>query len=192
MTTTKNKSSVRGKRAAATADAEAKSKAKPSQEWVRRRRVAAFVIDYALFAIVASILIVLLTILFEDLTAASISTARAPVDAGIDPMLAVHSKTPYGLARYIALVLTLAAALAYIAFTLGGPKQATLGMQLMSLRLRRLDGKSIKPTYAVAHGLLFAALNSIFTPLVLLASLFLARKQTVHDRLLDTVMTRQD
>ncbi|EKF20269.1 RDD family protein [Nitratireductor pacificus] len=192
MTTTKNESSVRGKRAAATADAGAKKTTKPSLEWVRTRRVAAFIFDYALFAIVGLTLVVLMTILFEDLTAVRIPAASMRSGSAADPMRAIHENTPYGLARYIALLLTLAATLAYVVRTLGGKMQATLGMRIMSLRLRRLDGKPIAPTYAAAHWLLFFALNALFTPLTLLAPLFLARKQTVHDRLLDTVMTRQD
>ncbi|WP_048647662.1 RDD family protein [Nitratireductor soli] len=176
-----SKAAGRSKRAAA-----APVEIQPSMEWVRTRRVFAFAIDYALYALLALILIVLLTILAEDLAAA----ASLPSNAGLEPPSATQADVYYGLAYYAAGALTLAAALTYVACTLGGEMQATFGMQLMSLNLRRLDGRLIAPTYAIAHALLFVALNTIFTPLILLAPLFLARKQTVHDRLLDTVVSR--
>lgn len=186
MTKPKSKTLGQGKAAGRSKRAAAASvEIQPSMKWVRTRRIFAFAIDYALYALLALILIVLLTILAEDLAAASL-----PSNAGIEPPSATRADVYYGLAYYAAGALTLAAALTYVACTLGGEMQATFGMQLMSLRLRRLDGRLIAPTYAIAHALLFVALNTIFTPLILLAPLFLARKQTVHDRLLDTVVSR--
>ena len=45
---------------------------------------------------------------------------------------------------------------------------------------------------AVVHSVLFWAGNVVLTPLILLATLFLDRKRTVHDLLLGTVVTRSD
>ncbi|MEP4861468.1 MAG: RDD family protein, partial [Alphaproteobacteria bacterium] len=83
-------------------------------------------------------------------------------------------------------------ALIYIWSTLGGAKQATPGMQLMSLRLDRLDGRPLDGLLAVVHTVLFWAGNAILTPFVLLVSLFADRKRTLHDLLLGTVVTRAD
>jgi uncharacterized RDD family membrane protein YckC len=81
-------------------------------------------------------------------------------------------------------------ALAYIATTLGGPRQATKGMQMMGLKLERLDGQKVDSLLAVVHTVLFWGLNVVLTPLILLATLFLDRKRTVHDLLLGTVVVR--
>ncbi|MVA99255.1 RDD family protein [Nitratireductor sp. CAU 1489] len=83
-------------------------------------------------------------------------------------------------------------ALIYIWSTLGGAKQATPGMQLMSLRLERLDERPVDGLLAVVHTVLFWAGNAILTPLVLLVTLFVDRKRTLHDLLLGTVVTRAD
>lgn len=85
-----------------------------------------------------------------------------------------------------------AVALAYIWNTLGGPKQATTGMQIMGIRLDRLDGKPVDGMLAIVHSVLFWAGNVVLTPLILLATLFLDRKRTLHDLLLGTVVTRSD
>jgi uncharacterized RDD family membrane protein YckC len=81
-------------------------------------------------------------------------------------------------------------ALAYVATTMGGPRQATKGMQMMGLKLERLDGQKVDGLLAVVHTVLFWGLNVVLTPLILLATLFLDRKRTVHDLLLGTVVVR--
>jgi len=80
--------------------------------------------------------------------------------------------------------------LAYVATTMGGPRQATKGMQMMGLKLQRLDGQKVDGLLAVVHTVLFWGLNVVLTPLILLATLFLDRKRTVHDLLLGTVVVR--
>jgi len=81
-------------------------------------------------------------------------------------------------------------ALGYVATTLGGPRQATKGMQMMGLKLERLNGEPVDGLLAVVHTVLFWGLNVVLTPLILLATLFLDRKRTVHDLLLGTVVVR--
>lgn len=83
-------------------------------------------------------------------------------------------------------------ALVYVYSTMGSPAQATLGMRAMSIRLERLDGRPVDGVLAVVHSVLFWAGNVILTPLILLATLFLDRKRTVHDMLLGTVVARTD
>jgi len=81
-------------------------------------------------------------------------------------------------------------ALCYVAWTLGGPRQATIGMRVMGIRLERLDGAPVDWMLAVAHTVLFWAGNAILTPLILLAAWFLSYKRTLHDLLLGTVVVR--
>jgi len=134
-------------------------------EGVRTRRVFAFVIDYCIIALLLipfAILVFLLGII------------------------------TLGLGWMLFSVLAPAVALAYIWTTMGGPNQATVGMQMMSIRLERLDGGRVDGILAIVHSVLFWAGNVILTPLVLLASLFLERKRTLHDLLLGTVVTRSD
>lgn len=89
-------------------------------------------------------------------------------------------------------ILAPAVALIYIWNTLGGPEQATIGMRVMNIRLWRTDGTPIDGMTAVVHSVLFWAFNAVLTPLILLATLFLDYRRTLHDLLLGTVVTRTD
>lgn len=132
---------------------------------VRTRRIFAFLIDYlivALLMIPVGILVALLGIL------------------------------TLGLGWMLFGVLAPLVALVYVWNTLGSRNQATTGMRWMGIRLERLDGGRIDGMTAVVHSVLFWAGNVILTPLVLLATLFLDRKRTVHDLLLGTVVVRHD
>ena len=134
-------------------------------EGVLSRRMMAFVIDYMLVA--------LLTIPFAIL-------------------VFVLGIVTLGLGWALFSVLFPAVALIYIWSTLGGANQATVGMRMMGIKLERLDGRPIDGLVAVVHTVLFWAGNVLLTPLILLATLFLERKRTVHDLLLGTVVTRAD
>lgn len=134
-------------------------------EGVRARRVLAFCVDYltvALLTIPVAVLVFLLGIL------------------------------TLGLGWLLFGFLFPAVALLYVATTMGGRRQATWGMQLMSIQVERLDGRPVDPLLAIVHTVLFWAGNVILTPLILLATLFLDRKRTLHDLLLGTVVTRSD
>lgn len=96
-----------------------------------------------------------------------------------------------GLGWMLFSILGPAVALIYVWNTLGGREQATLGMQMMGLRLERLDGRPVDGMLAVVHSVLFWASVTLLTPLVLLATLFLDRKRTLHDLLLGTVVVRR-
>ena len=134
-------------------------------EGVRTRRMLAFCIDYVIVCLLLvpfAILVVLLGIL------------------------------TLGLGWMLFGILGPAVWLFYVWSTLGGQKQATPGMRIMSFRLGRLDGTPIDGPTAVIHSVLFWAGNVLLTPLILLATFVLDRKQTVHDLLLGTVVTRSD
>jgi uncharacterized RDD family membrane protein YckC len=134
-------------------------------EGVRTRRVFAFLIDY---------LIVLLLLIPFGLLVFLIGVFTL------------------GLGWMLFSILFPLVALTYVWNTLGGPRQATTGMQMMGIRLERLDGGRVDGLLAVVHTVLFWAGNVILSPLILLATLFLDRKRTVHDLLLGTVVVRSD
>jgi len=134
-------------------------------EGVRTRRAFAFLIDYCIVA--------LLCVPFAIL-------------------VAVLGVLTLGLGWMLFGVLFPTVALIYIWSTLGGLTQATVGMRAMGVRLERLDGRPVDGLLAIVHTVLFWAGNVVLTPLVLLATLFLDRKRTLHDLLLGTVVTRAD
>lgn len=132
---------------------------------VRTRRVMAFFIDYVIVA--------LLTIPF----------------AVVIFLLGIIT---LGLGWMLFTILVPLLALSYVALTMGGDRQATVGMQMMDIRLERLDSKRVDPLLAVVHSVLFWAGNVLLSPLILLATLVLDRKRTIHDLLLGTVIVRAD
>jgi len=132
---------------------------------VRKRRIAAFIVDYLLIGLLS-------------LPAAALVGALGVLTLG------------YGFALYA--VLGPAVALAYVAFTLGGAGQATFGMQLFGLRLVRLDGRPVDAMLAIMHTVLFWAANALLTPLVLVFTLLSPRKRALHDLMLGTEMLRAD
>ena len=130
---------------------------------VRTKRVLAFFIDYAI--VLALCVPVAILIFF----------------IGIFTL---------GLGFFLYPLLFLLVAIPYIGMSMGGPNQATPGMRMMGIRVARLDGRPVDFMLAVVHGVLFWALNAVLTPFILLATLVLDRKQTVHDWLLGTVVVR--
>lgn len=132
---------------------------------VRTRRVTAFVFDYILIALLL-IPVGLLVFLLGLLT--------------------------IGIGWMLFWVLGPLTALLYVAMTLGGRHQSTLGMRMMGLRLERMEGGRIDPLLAIVHTVLFWAANAILTPLVLLLALVTRYKRTLHDLLLGTVVVRAD
>lgn len=130
---------------------------------VRTRRVFAFLLDYLLIGLLMIPLAIVVALL---------------------------GLLTLGLGWLLFGILAPLTALLYVATTLGGRRQATLGMHFMGIRLERLDGRPVDSMLAMVHTVLFWAGNAILTPLILLATLFLDRKRTVHDLLLGTVVTR--
>ncbi len=78
----------------------------------------------------------------------------------------------------------------YFGTTLAGPAQASPGMRAMGIAMVRLDGRRIDFVLAIAHLALFWILNSVLSPLILLAGLFTERSRLVHDLLLGTATIR--
>ncbi len=93
-----------------------------------------------------------------------------------------------GLAWGLYIFLPGIVAVLYLAFTMGGPSQATIGMRFMGVRIKRLDGKRVDPFLAILHGILFWVLN--FTVLMLAISFFSSKKRLAQDILLGTYVAR--
>lgn len=130
---------------------------------VLSRRVFAFLIDYVL-------------VLLLCIPAAVIVFFLGIITLGLGFML------------YPALFVIVA--LLYFGMTLGGPNQASPGMRAMGLAMTRVDGQRMDFFTAMVHTVLFWLINSVLTPLILLAGLFIERSRLVHDLLLGTVVVR--
>ncbi len=132
-------------------------------EGVRSRRIMAVLIDWAI--VIALCIPVAIVIFFLGLATLGL-----------------------GFALYGAMFPVLA--LLYSGYTMGGPQQATIGMQMMDLHVERIDGQRVDFLTAVAHTFLFWAANVLLTPFILLATLFTDRKRAVHDLLTESVVVR--
>ena len=130
---------------------------------VLSRRVFAFLIDYAivlLLCIPAAVIVIFLGII------------------------------TLGLGFILLPSLFIIVAVLYFGMTLGGPSQATPGMRAMGIAMARMDGRRIDFLLSTVHIVLFWVINSVLTPLILLAGLFTERSRLVHDFLLGTVIVR--
>jgi uncharacterized RDD family membrane protein YckC len=95
-----------------------------------------------------------------------------------------------GLGFFLYPALFVIVAVLYFGVTLSGPSQASPGMRAMGIAMARMDGRRIDFLLATVHIALFWLINSVLTPLILLAGLFTERSRLVHDFLLGTVMVR--
>ncbi|KJF74327.1 RDD family protein [Agrobacterium arsenijevicii] len=95
-----------------------------------------------------------------------------------------------GLGFFLYPALFVIVAVLYFGVTLSGPSQATPGMRAMGIAMARMDGRRIDFLLATVHIVLFWVINSVLTPLILLAGLFTERSRLVHDFLLGTVLVR--
>lgn len=95
-----------------------------------------------------------------------------------------------GLGFFLYPALFVIVAVLYFGMTLGGPSQATPGMRAMGIAMARMDGRRIDFLLSTVHIVLFWVINSVLTPLILLAGLFTERSRLVHDFLLGTVIVR--
>ena len=141
----------------------------PTTDWrayrgVLSRRVFAFLIDYAIVALLwipAAIVVFFLGIL------------------------------TFGLGFMLYPALFALVAMLYFGMTMGGSNQASVGMNVMGLALARVDGRPIDFLTAIVHLVLFWIGNAILTPFIVLVGLFTDRGRLLHDLLLGTVMVRR-
>lgn len=70
--------------------------------------------------------------------------------------------------------------LGYNALTVGGPRQSTIGMRTMGVKMTMWHGGLVTPLIGAFHALLFWFSFTIFCP-ILLWALFDAQKRCLHD-----------
>ena len=94
----------------------------------------------------------------------------------------------FGLLTPLLALMLLAVPFCYHTLLIGGPESATLGMRLMGLRVRRLDGG--RPDYILAALLTVAFYVSVALTswLILIVALFNIRGRTLHDWLCGTLV----
>ncbi len=97
----------------------------------------------------------------------------------------------FGLA-WAALVFVVPLAIVmYYGSTLGSPKRATVGMQIMDIVLTPTRGQPLDGWMAVLHALVFWITFWVCWPVSLLFALFTPRQQMIHDLLVGTLMVRR-
>lgn len=142
----------------------------PSEDWrayqgVLSRRVFAFLIDYAIIALLwipAAVIVFFLGIL------------------------------TLGLGFLLYPVLFAGVAMLYFGMTIGGAKQASPGMSVMGIAVARTDGRPIDFLTSIVYLVLFWVGNVLLTPFIVLIGLFTDRNRLLHDLLLGTVVVRSD
>ncbi|HEY0124596.1 MAG TPA: RDD family protein [Rhizobium sp.] len=130
---------------------------------VLSRRIFAFIIDYVIVALLC-------------------------IPAAV--VLFFVSVLTLGLGFFLYPALFIIVAGLYFGWTLGGPQQASLGMRAVGIAMVRIDGRRMDFLTAIVHLALFWILNSVLTPLILLAGLFIERSRLIHDLLLGTVIVK--
>jgi uncharacterized RDD family membrane protein YckC len=97
----------------------------------------------------------------------------------------------FGLA-WLALVFVVPATIVlYYGATLGSPKRATIGMQMMDIVLTPTRGQPLDGWMAIIHAAVFWLTTWISWPLSLLFALFTPRRQMIHDLVTGTLMVRR-
>jgi len=130
-------------------------------EGVLARRLIAFVIDMIILAIP-----VVLAGIF--MTAATIATL------GLAGVLFFFLSPLYW-------PLIVIWALCYYGFTFGSPASATIGMRVMDLEMRTIDGAPCYFALGALHAVAFWISLSVLTPLVLIVAFFNRRGRLLHD-----------
>ncbi|MCF3642290.1 RDD family protein [Rhizobium sp. TRM95111] len=141
----------------------------PTADWrayrgVLARRIFAFLIDYAIVALLW------------------IPAAVVVFFFGIITL---------GLGFFLYPALFAIVAMLYFGLTMGGSSQASAGMSVMGIQIARTDGRPMDFLTAIVHLVLFWIGNAVLTPFILLIGLFTDRGRLLHDLLLGTVMMRR-
>jgi uncharacterized RDD family membrane protein YckC len=97
----------------------------------------------------------------------------------------------FGLA-WLALVFVVPATIVlYYGATLGSPRRATMGMQMMDIVLTPTRGQPLDGWMAFIHAGVFWITTWISWPISLLFALFTPRRQMIHDLVTGTLMVRR-
>lgn len=97
----------------------------------------------------------------------------------------------FGLAWMSLALVVPAAVVIYYAVTLGSPRRATVGMQMMDIVLTPTRGQPLDGWMAIFHALLFWVTFWISWPVAILFALFTPRRQMIHDLIMGTLMVRR-
>ena len=97
----------------------------------------------------------------------------------------------FGLAWLALVAVVPASILLYYAVTLGSPRRATFGMQMMDLVMTPTRGQPLDGWMALLHAGLFWVTAWISLPLSLLFTLFTPRRQMLHDLVVGTLVVRR-
>ncbi len=133
-------------------------------EGVLTRRVIAFVIDFVILSAVVAI------------------AALVALVVGIFTL---------GLGFLAAPFIFILSIVLYYGATLGSPRRATIGMQIMDIVLTPTRGQPLDGWQAFAHPLIYWLTCWVLAPISLLAALFTPRRQLLHDLVLGVLMVRR-
>lgn len=97
----------------------------------------------------------------------------------------------FGLAFASLVFVIPAAVVLYYGMTLGSPRRATVGMQMMDIVLTPTRGQPLDGWMAIFHALVFWLTFWICWPVSLLFALFTPRRQMIHDFVVGTLMVRR-
>ena len=122
---------------------------------------------------------------FIDVLILSLITAAASVVGVIVGVFTL------GLGFLAMPLILLFAVVLYYGATLGSPRRATIGMQMMDLVLTPTRGAPLDGWRAFAHPLIFWLTSWILAPFIVLVALFTPRRQLLHDLVLGTLMVRR-
>lgn len=131
---------------------------------VRRKRVLAFCVDFAIVCLI------------------SVAAWAAVLVLGL---------LTFGLAWAVLGSVFPAVAIIYSGLTISGPAGGTVGMRMSGLEMRMWYGEPVSFLVAAAHVIFFYVSVSFLTPLVLVISLFDQRKRLLHDIVLGTVVVNR-
>jgi uncharacterized RDD family membrane protein YckC len=81
-------------------------------------------------------------------------------------------------------------AVIYSGITVSGPRRGTIGMRMMGVEMRTLDGGTAPFVVAAVHAVFFYVTISVLTPLILLVGLFNRDRRLVHDFLAGLIAVR--
>lgn len=122
---------------------------------------------------------------FIDLAVMGALVVAATVAGGILGFLT------FGLAWAALVFVVPAVIVVYYAATLGSPRRATIGMQMMDIVLTPTRGQPLDGWMAIFHALVFWITFWICWPISLLFALFTPRRQMIHDLVVGGLMVRR-
>lgn len=107
-------------------------------------------------------------------------------------VVAVLGVLTFGLAWLLYAILIPAAGILYSMVTVGGPKQATIGMRMLGLKVVREDGARVDAITAGAHALFFyvAGITGLLWLIDVVIGLVDSRSRMLHDQLATVMVVR--